>query len=566
MSLGDLATEVGRAEESDTSADGLKGTPLADRYELLEEIGRGGFAVVHRARDRKLDRIVAVKRLLPEKLSDSQSRQTIERFAREARVIASLNHRNIVQVFDHDQDDEGHYIVMELVDGGSLRKYLREHGKLPLADAVRLLRGVCQGLSTAHRRDLVHRDIKPANILLKHEGEELLTKIVDFGLARAGRDSDTSKTGYGLGTPFYMPPEQRRDAKNVNHTADIYAVGKMLYEMVTGEVPDNVDPQSIPPDPGLASIIFRCIKNCREERYFSVAELIADLDEVAGGISPAKMQRASAGAANQCPNCGAANPEDVKFCEDCGNGLTRLCPECERENSIHKTFCGECGTDLGGFLQAQEALQRMQTHAGEKRWSRVTKEFCLLHVPMRLLGKKGKQLWTEINEQNAEAKSKLEQRDELKHRIHRAIEEGDYEQALHLTTRCQEVDPHQTEVNELPEILHEKMDDRSYRRVRDTASGAVAVGDVDGARRAMSSYLEQYPTGRHATEAAKILSEELAPLSALGGLRLRMEAYEFDVALAAISEIERKGAAQKDSQAAILGTGPSPYEILNEAR
>ena len=124
-SVGNLQTmtaEAAAREEQAVSA----GTPLAERYEVGEEIGRGGFAVVFKARDRKLDRVVAVKRLLADKATGPQARQTIERFTREACAIAGLNHRNIVQVYDHDQDDEGHYIVMELVEGGSLRDYLRE--------------------------------------------------------------------------------------------------------------------------------------------------------------------------------------------------------------------------------------------------------------------------------------------------------------------------------------------------------------------------------------------------------------------------------------------------------
>ena len=242
VSVGDLKTVVGPGASSSHS----RGQLLAERYEVLEEIGRGGFAVVFKGRDRKLGRMVAIKRLLPEKLEGSMGKQTLERFRREAEAIAQLNHRNIVAVYDHDADAEGHYIIMEYVDGGTLRSYLKDQGgKLPVPLAVELVKGIARGLGYAHRKNLVHRDIKPANVLLQKEGDEIIPKIVDFGLARLGAESDLSQSGYGMGTPWYMPPEQRRNAKGVNHTADIYALGKTLYELVTGQLPDNVDPPMV---------------------------------------------------------------------------------------------------------------------------------------------------------------------------------------------------------------------------------------------------------------------------------------------------------------------------------
>ena len=354
--------------------------PLSDRYQIIEEIGRGGFAVVYKARDKNLDRIVAVKRLLAEHLTNSRAKQTLERFDREAHAIATLNHRNIVRVHDYGHDSDGPYIVMECIEGsGTLHDFLKKQGRLSVSETMKLIRGVCQGLSFAHKRNLIHRDIKPANILLEREGDGFIPKIVDFGLARIGYDSTTSMTGYGMGTPYYMPPEQRRDAKNVNHTADIYALGKTIYEMVTGEIPDNVDPEVIPPPPQLAKIIIKCIKSRPEDRYFSIDELLKNLEELNIGASPTVISKAAAASGNVCPNCYVGNPEDVKFCESCGTGLTQSCPECERENSVYKQFCGGCGTDIKGFLQAQESLQRMEKLKSEKNGAVSPKNlaFCL---------------------------------------------------------------------------------------------------------------------------------------------------------------------------------------------
>ncbi|MFP6620391.1 MAG: serine/threonine-protein kinase, partial [Pirellulaceae bacterium] len=192
------------------------GTTISNRYEILSEIGRGGFATVYRALDKKLGREVAIKRLrLDANADDSQDR--ITRFIREAQLIASLNHRNIVHVYDHDTDDLGHYIVMEYIPGLSLAAYCKQEGAIAPLKAVELIQGVCLGLSYAHRKQLIHRDIKPANILLLEEDDELIPKIVDFGLARIGSHSDISETGYFLGTPFYMAPEQMGDIKSTTH-------------------------------------------------------------------------------------------------------------------------------------------------------------------------------------------------------------------------------------------------------------------------------------------------------------------------------------------------------------
>jgi len=400
-SIGDLKTLTGPGEKSGAGL--MDGAGFAERYELIEEIGRGGFASVWKAKDKKLGRMVAVKKLHPE-----HDGMAVARFKREAQAIAQLNHRNIVGVYDVGEQAGEIWLVMELIEGGSLRDLLKQKGKLSLEEALPLFKGIAQGLAYAHRKNLVHRDIKPANILLSQNIEEvrglrsedssdlnglndfnaLTPKIVDFGLAQAGRDSELSMSGYGMGTPYYMPPEQRRDAKSVNHTADIYALGKVLYEMVTGEIPDTLDPEEIPPPPALAQIIFKCTKPKPEDRFFSVDELLQELEEIDGHKKHKKAQKAGV-TNNSCPSCGAENGEDVKFCEACGTGLTRICPECGRENSIHKQFCGSCGTDIEAFIEAEGILDRMRKYREEKKWSRLVKEGSGFSPQSRLPGAKG---------------------------------------------------------------------------------------------------------------------------------------------------------------------------------
>ncbi|NMA46148.1 MAG: SUMF1/EgtB/PvdO family nonheme iron enzyme, partial [Lentisphaerae bacterium] len=370
------------------------GKPLGDRYQLMRELGEGGFARVWLAKDLKLGRQVAVKRLKAEAEKGHEGGLARKRFLQESQAIVRLNHRNIVQVFDADSDAEGPYLVMEYIDGPTLREHLRQADRLDQAEALRLFQGIAQGVAFSHRHNIIHRDLKPTNILLAQDGGQFLPKIVDFGLARAGADSNVSLTGYGMGTMGYMPPEQRRDAKNVNHTADIYALGKILYELVSGAVPDNVLPNKIPPPPALARVIFKCIEDNPAERYFSVDELLGELSNLSG--PSAELVAGSNLDANACPSCQAPNRHDAKFCERCGAGMMRPCPECERENRVSLPFCGGCGTDVSAFLAVQDIAQKMRAYAGEKKWTRIEKEYALLPESPRLPGEKGSKLLAEV--------------------------------------------------------------------------------------------------------------------------------------------------------------------------
>ena len=332
--FGEALTLVGSGQVAEASA-ADPGAALRERYEVLSQLGAGGFAVVYKARDRKLERVVAIKRLLARHQAAADSSQIIQRFLRESQTIASLNHRNIVAVYDCDEDAEGHFIVMEYVDGLTLRDYLKEHGRLPLEQAIRLVCGIAQGLSYAHRRKLVHRDIKPANILLARDEDELIPKIVDFGLARTDTTSEISETGMGMGTPYYMPPEQRRDAKSVNQTADIYALGKVLYELVTGDLPDNIHPGKVPPPPRLTEIILKCVESRPEDRYFTADDLRRSLESLLATVGKESAAPAAPAAADGavCAGCGVRNSTVSRFCVGCGRDLH---PVAANEESSHR--------------------------------------------------------------------------------------------------------------------------------------------------------------------------------------------------------------------------------------
>jgi serine/threonine-protein kinase len=254
---------------------------IGNRYEMQDAIGRGGMATIFRAVDLRMGRIVAVKVLREVYSSDPKF---VTRFQREARAASALQHPNIVQVFDYGQSEESYYIVMEFVEGTDLRRYLKRHGVLPVDRAVAIAHDVALGLGAAHRLNIVHRDVKPQNVMLNESG---LVKLTDFGIASMYKDVEAERlttTGMTLGTVQYYAPEQAQ-GEIVSPAADIYALGIVLYEMLTGRTPfDGDTPVAIamkhiqdPPDPpsmynprippGLERIIMRCLAKEPRDRY-----------------------------------------------------------------------------------------------------------------------------------------------------------------------------------------------------------------------------------------------------------------------------------------------------------
>lgn len=269
-------------------------------FQVIQKVGAGAMATVYRARQLSLDRIVAIK-ILPRRLSENK--EFVDRFYREGRAAARLNHPNIVQAFDVGERDGYHYFVMEYVDGHTVYDELVKKQVYPEKDALTVILQMAHALEHANKRGFVHRDVKPKNIMLDSHG---VSKLADMGLAREASDvkAAMAEAGRAYGTPYYIAPEQIRGELDIDFRADMYSLGATLYHMVTGRVPyDGPTPSAVmhkhlkepltPPDhinqklsTGLGEVIEVMMAKDRNGRYSSFADLIKDLEAVARGEPP----------------------------------------------------------------------------------------------------------------------------------------------------------------------------------------------------------------------------------------------------------------------------------------
>jgi serine/threonine-protein kinase len=272
---------------------GVSGPLLANRYEILGLIGVGGMGSVYRARDRELEELVALKVLRKDLVSTPGM---LDSFRREVKLARRVTHRNVARVFDIGEHQGDKFLTMELVDGESLGALVAREGALPLARVVELASGMCAGLTSAHAAGVVHRDLKPDNVLIASDGRVVLT---DFGIARAFTDAGAGSTmGLLVGTPAYMAPEQVEGHREIDARADIYALGVVLYELITGRrawpgesplavaaarlLADPPDPRRVCPglpDP-MASLVLKCMARRREDRFATVEDVVAALSTI----------------------------------------------------------------------------------------------------------------------------------------------------------------------------------------------------------------------------------------------------------------------------------------------
>jgi serine/threonine protein kinase len=275
------------------------GSTFAGRYQVIEELGRGGMGTVYKVFDKEISAKVAIKLLKPEVVSD---KSIIERFRNELKVARDISHQNICRMYDLGKEAGLYYITMEYVPGEDLKNMIRMSRQLGVGTAIIIAEQVCDGLAEAHRHGTVHRDLKPSNIMIDRDGN---VRIMDFGIARSVEAKGLTGAGTIIGTPEYMSPE-RVDDKDVDRRSDIYSLGIILYEMLTGRVPFEGDTAfavgikhkvEIPKDPrvinsqiteGLSRLVLKCLEKTRERRYQTAEELRAELEKIEKGIPVAE--------------------------------------------------------------------------------------------------------------------------------------------------------------------------------------------------------------------------------------------------------------------------------------
>ena len=271
------------------------GSIFADRYEVIEELGKGGMGTVYKVFDAKVKEKVALKLIRPDVASD---RETLERFSSELRLARQISHRNICRMYDLGESNGAHYITMEYVHGEDLKSMIRMSRTMSVGAILGIGKQICGGLAEANGQAIVHRDLKPQNIMIDKGGN---AKIMDFGIARSVKEKGLTGPNVLIGTPQYMSPEQA-EAKEVDRRSDIYSLGIILYEMATGRVPFDGDtalsiamkqkgeaprnPKQLNPglSDDLCGVILRCLEKDREKRYQYAAELRSDLEKIEQGI------------------------------------------------------------------------------------------------------------------------------------------------------------------------------------------------------------------------------------------------------------------------------------------
>lgn len=376
---------------------------ILGNYRIIAPLGQGGMARVYRAYQEKLDREVAIKVLPPWYAAD---RNFVERFQLEARLVARLSHPNIVTVHDANEVNGHLYIVMQLVDGGTLRQRLDQlpQRQMAPAEVIAVFVPLADALAYAHDQGIIHRDIKPVNVLMDRARRPILS---DFGIAKvlASTQENLTRPGAGVGTPEYMSPEQCRGGP-VDHRADIYALGVLLFEAMTGRPPFQGDTYPAlahshiyepPPRPSALNsainpyfeqVVLKALMKDPQHRYQSTREMALALEAAyqqtlqgrVSGPSPAMGRselresalplsrlpvREDAGlnaqsgllspsspaeAMHLCPNCHAYNRAQTRFCTHCGHVLNP-CPACGKQNMARDRFCTRCGQPLmNGYI------------------------------------------------------------------------------------------------------------------------------------------------------------------------------------------------------------------------
>ncbi len=464
------------------SAGGAGGLPLSALYAIKSKIGGGGMGVVYLAKELKLGRYVALKRLNAHSNANAGLRK---RFLNEARAVAALNHIHIVHIYALGEDADGPYIAMEYVSGPaattgnrqllgdsalppapvSLDRQVAENGQYTVDEAVDLLVKITKAVAYAHANGVIHRDLKPSNILLDETGEP---KIVDFGLAHLKASDETKLTvpGEKLLSLGYGAPEQEADASVSDERADIYGLGGILYFAITGQNPRYFREQDIPAP--LREALAKALATDREQRWPSAGAFLEALIAVQ---SRTKVEPSPAKTTWRCKWCDTVNPVTIRFCSECGWDGTEACPECGGENVVGMQYCGKCGADLRVYESMLLLAARMRgaVDAGEYEKAVMLSSRAQGFDPA---GPSGRALGKEIAQLRDRARRQLARRNQLKDVIPMEIRAENYERA-------------QTFIDEYRKLSG---DGRFFAEEYASLPGLIVKRDLKRARHAMNDH------------------------------------------------------------------------------
>lgn len=465
-----------------TSAD------LHTLYAIQAKVGGGGMGVVYLAKDLRLGRYVAIKRLNATTNCDASLRK---RFLHEAHAVAALNHIHIVHIYALGEDNEGPYIVMEYVEGPSatsgsrqleggightpnaplsLEAYVAENGQYALNDAIDLVIKIAKAIAYAHSCGIIHRDLKPSNILLDKGGEP---KIVDFGLARKADEAISKLTGPGekLLSIGYGAPEQESDASVSDERADVYGLGGLLFFAITGQNPRYFREQDIPVT--IREVLVKALATDREQRWSTAAAFLEALQAIQ---SRTRVEQPPAKTTWRCKWCDTINPMSIRFCSECGWDGVEPCPECGTENTVGMQFCGNCGADVRVYESIKSLVSKMH---GSAKSAEHEKTIALSSRASGFdpAGPSGRALLQEIHSMGEKAQKQIARREQLKELIPMEFKAENFERARKFIEEYRQITGNKIlysdEYNRIPEhIIH-----RDFKR----AARAYRLGEIEQA-------------------------------------------------------------------------------------
>ena len=468
---------------------------LFDQYTIYSKIGNGGMGVVYLARDRRLGRFVAIKRLNHQAQAIPSLRQ---RFLHEARAVAALSHVHIVHIYALGEDEDGPFIVMEYIAGPdearapgepqagglvqpsqplTLDQYVSRHGQLSTDEAIELLIKIARAVAYAHSSGVIHRDLKPSNILMDKSSEP---KIVDFGLARLMRKEESKLTvpGEKLLSLGYGAPEQETDASQSDERSDVYGLGALLYFAITGQNPRYFREQDVPVT--LREVVVKALATDKEQRWASATAFAEALHQVQ---TKTRIETPTVKTTWRCKWCDAVNPLTIKFCAECGWDGSESCPECGDETFVGLQYCGNCGADARSYESLLQLLRKMREAMAQQRYDRVISYAGRVHG-FEPAGPSGRRYLTEVSDLRELAEKNIRHRDQLKEQIPIEIRAENFERAMLFIKQYRELaedkSSFDSEAHQLPEQMLRRDLQRAQRalRNREWALASRICGDL----------------------------------------------------------------------------------------